>query len=69
MLCPNKEKNMQDCNCTYECFKKGYCCECIRYHRSQGKLPACYFPPDAERTYDRSVEHFISVFQKGRFYK
>jgi hypothetical protein len=24
-----------------------------------GEIPGCLFPPDAERTYDRSVENFI----------
>ena len=53
------EENKADCNCTYPCEKKGMCCKCITYHRKRGELPACYFPPEAERTYDRSVEAFI----------
>ncbi len=57
-----KEKNLKECNCSYEgCAKKGLCCECIRYHRNKGALPACYFPPDAERTYDRSIGHFLRL--------
>lgn len=60
MNCPNKEKNLTDCNCSYSgCEKAGLCCECVRYHRNQGQLPACYFTNDAEKTYDRSVAHFI----------
>ncbi len=40
--CPNKEKNLERCPCTYEpCSRKGICCECIHYHRSQGQKPAC----------------------------
>ncbi|PIV63881.1 MAG: hypothetical protein COZ37_00095 [bacterium (Candidatus Ratteibacteria) CG_4_10_14_3_um_filter_41_18] len=40
--CPNKEENKKDCTCTYEpCERKGICCECIAYHRSQGELPVC----------------------------
>lgn len=59
MECPNYEKNMADCNCTYEpCAKKGKCCECIAYHRRSGELPACYFPNDVEATYDRSIARF-----------
>jgi hypothetical protein len=30
-------------------------------------LPACYFPEDVERTYDRSIERFIQSYQKKRF--
>ena len=61
MECPNKAKNMKDCNCTYPCDKKGICCECIRYHRKLGQLPACFFTNDVEKTYDRSVEKFVEV--------
>ncbi len=58
--CPNKEKNMTDCNCTYEpCSRKGICCECLHYHRRKGQLPACYFTREQEATYNRSISHFI----------
>jgi hypothetical protein len=59
-----KEENKTMCNCTYSCSKKGMCCECVNYHRKRGELPACYFPDDAERTYDRSIEYFIEIYQK-----
>ena len=56
------EKNKLKCNCTYEpCSRKGICCECIRYHRGSDELPACYFPADVERTYDRSIERFMAI--------
>jgi hypothetical protein len=62
------EKNKADCNCTYEpCSRKGICCECIAYHRRSGELPACYFPEDVERTYDRSIERFIETYKSKRF--
>lgn len=62
MDCPNREKNMARCNCTYEpCSRKGVCCECILYHKNIGELPACYFPDEVELTYDRSVERFKSL--------
>lgn len=61
MKCENKSRNLKNCNCTYPCDKKGLCCECIAYHRSMGQLPACYFPADAERTYDRSIRYFMSL--------
>lgn len=60
------EQNRGKCNCTYEpCSRKGICCECLTYHRRLGELPACLFPADVERTYDRSVERFIETRQKG----
>jgi len=57
--------NKSGCNCTYEpCARKGICCECIAYHREYGELPACYFPAEIERTYDRSIKRFISVYRQ-----
>jgi hypothetical protein len=29
-----------------------------------GELPGCFFPPEAERTYDRSIAHFIRLQSK-----
>ena len=58
--CRNFEKNVQRCNCTYEpCGRKGTCCECLAYHMHAGELPACFFPDEVERTYDRSVAAFV----------
>ena len=60
-----KDKNMVHCNCTYEpCSKKGICCECVVYHLKSNEVPACFFPDDVEKTYDRSIENFIRVYQK-----
>jgi len=60
----NIEKNIAKCNCTYEpCSRKGKCCECISYHLRMNELPACTFPADVERTYDRSFARFVEVFQ------
>lgn len=56
--------NSNNCACTYShCSRKGKCCECISYHRSNNELPACYFSKEAEKTYDRSVENFIRTSQ------
>ena len=61
----NVEQNFKECNCSYEpCDKKGICCECIRYHLNLGEVPACLFPDDIEKTYDRSIERFIKVYQE-----
>ncbi len=66
MDCNNQSRNMENCNCTYPCNKKGICCECISYHRSMNELPACYFPNDAEKTFKRSIEYFVELYQQGR---
>lgn len=59
------EDNKSRCPCTYEpCSRKGKCCECIRYHWEHGELPGCLLPPEVERTYDRSLSKFISVYSK-----
>jgi len=66
MKCKNQKNNLLNCNCSYSCSKKGICCECIAYHRSMRQLPACYFPDSAEKTYDRSIEYFVTLFEQGK---
>lgn len=62
-----KEKNLERCNCSYApCARKGVCCECIKYHVQMRQLPACVFPEEAERTYDRSFEHFARLVNEKR---
>ena len=62
MECINKETNLKNCNCTYEpCDKKGICCECIKFHLKNNELPACFFPDDVEKTFDRSFKKFIET--------
>ena len=55
-----KENNLKNCNCSYPCSRKGICCECIAYHRRNGELPACYFNDRDEKTYNRTVEFYMS---------
>jgi len=64
--CVNKDGNRKNhCTCTYEpCSRKGICCECIAYHRRNDELPGCLFPPEVERTYDRSIHNFIHLHCK-----
>lgn len=63
----HQNKNLEQCNCSYDpCPKKGICCECIRYHVRKRQLPACVFPDTAERTYDRSYEHFARLVGEGK---
>ncbi|MEW6202852.1 MAG: DUF6485 family protein [bacterium] len=60
----NLDRNKKICTCTYEpCSRKGKCCECVEYHRKNKELPGCFFPPSAERTYDRSISFFIRTMQ------
>lgn len=62
-----KDKNMSMCNCSYNpCSRKGMCCECLTYHRKIRELPACLFPDDVERTYDRSYETFAQLVTSNR---
>ena len=57
-----KENNRKHCNCTYSCSRKGMCCECLAYHLDMKQLPACCFPTEAEKTYDRSFEKFAEAW-------
>ena len=60
--CKHQEQNAKDyCNCSYSCEKKGLCCECVAYHKNRGELPACYFSNKDERSYDRSIAHFVRL--------
>jgi len=63
----NQTKNRELCNCTYEpCPRKGLCCECIQYHLSSRELPACCFPDDVEKTYDRSFRRFAELVKNNQ---
>ncbi len=63
----NKEKNLERCNCTYNpCARKGVCCECLQYHLRARELPACVFPDNIERTYNRSFEKFAQLVMKNQ---
>lgn len=58
--CSNQKQNLQDCSCSYDgCPRKAICCECVVYHRNRGQIPGCFFSPEIEKTYDRSIENFV----------
>jgi hypothetical protein len=58
-----QEQNLANCTCTYmACGKRGVCCECIQNHLPKKQLPGCFFPPDAEKTYDRSFKAFAKAW-------
>lgn len=62
-----EEQNLKRCNCTYSpCSRKGTCCDCLQYHLRMRELPACVFPAAAERTFDRSFEHFARLVNAGQ---
>jgi len=62
-----KTANDARCNCSWPgCSRHGMCCDCLAYHVKSRELPACVFPEDAERTYDRSYEHFVRLVEEGK---
>jgi len=63
--CMTREKNLNRCTCTYlDCSRRGACCECLHSHLANRQLPGCCFPPEVEKTYDRSFEAFIRAWNK-----
>ncbi|MFB0565183.1 MAG: DUF6485 family protein [Candidatus Aminicenantaceae bacterium] len=66
----NSKQNMERCNCSWEpCSRKGNCCECLEYHWRMEEVPACFFPDDVEKTYDRSIRRFIQTYNEiGRWW-
>jgi hypothetical protein len=62
LQCEKLNANLKNCNCTYQgCSRRGNCCACLEYHLGMRELPACAFPPDVEKTWDRSFERFIKT--------
>lgn len=62
--CSNQKRNTNGCSCTYAgCPRHGVCCECLRNHLKNQQLPACCFPGDVERTYDRSFAKFVETYR------
>ena len=58
-----KEETSENCTCTYtSCERRGACCDCVAYHLAQKQLPGCCFPPEAEKTYDRSFQAFAKAW-------
>lgn len=61
MECKSSQ-NAKSCSCSYDpCPRKGNCCECLSYHLRARQLPGCCFPANAERTFDRSFDHFARL--------
>lgn len=65
--CERFDGNMKGCNCTYEpCDRKGNCCACLQYHLRNKQLPACAFPNNVEKTWDRSFAKFMEIYGNER---
>jgi len=59
-----QQSNADNCPCTYSsCERRGACCQCVAYHRDRNQMVACYFTPEVERTYDRSMRAFLGQFK------
>lgn len=62
-----QSQNRGGCTCSYEpCRRKGMCCDCVAYHLQVRELPGCFFPADAEQSFDRSFEHFARLVGAGK---
>ncbi|MDD3655687.1 MAG: DUF6485 family protein [Atribacterota bacterium] len=60
----NMDQNKKNCTCTYiSCSRRGRCCECLNYHWEMIELPGCLFPPEIEKTYDRSLKKFVEIYR------
>lgn len=59
-----QNKPIEDCPCTYPgCPRKNNCLECFKHHIQNNELPACFFPKEIEKTFDRSIERFLEINQ------
>ena len=60
----NQEKLKKACACSYDCSRRGKCCECLEYHLSMNQLPGCAFAKiskEAEKSYNRDIEYFAKL--------
>ncbi len=63
----NQEKLKESFPCTFNCFRRGKCYECIDYHLSSNELPGCIFgkiSKQAEKTGNRTFENFAKLVLK-----
>ncbi|WP_432736288.1 DUF6485 family protein [Maridesulfovibrio sp. FT414] len=64
-ICARQATGKDDCPCTYSnCSRRGNCCACVAYHRGKDQLPACFFTPEEEKTYNRNIDYFIECRTK-----
>ena len=59
-----QEENAANCTCSnLSCSKRGACCDCLSTHLKNQQLPGCCFPPEAEKTFDRSFAAFAKAWK------
>ena len=64
MECKKNHNLSKRCTCSYPgCPRQGVCCDCLEYHLKMKQLPGCCFPPEVERTYDRSFRAFAKAWK------
>jgi len=57
---PACDRTGDNCKCTYPgCSRHGNCCQCVAFHRDRNEATACFFTPEGERSYDRSLQHLM----------
>ena len=61
-----KAENIKGCTCSYNCGKRGMCCDCVTQHRASNQIPGCFFPAAVEKTYDRSYKRFAQWVMEGK---
>jgi hypothetical protein len=64
----NQDERKRSCTCTYDCQRRGKCCECLEYHLSKNQLPGCAFAKiskAAERSYNRDMKYFAKLVLNG----
>ncbi|MHA2398995.1 MAG: DUF6485 family protein [Promethearchaeota archaeon] len=60
----NQDERKNTCQCTYDCHRRGKCCECLEHHLSMNQLPGCAFAKiskQAEKSYNRDFEYFAKL--------
>jgi len=62
--CPNLKENLTHCTCTYNCGRRGRCCECLQHHLEHQQLPACCFPPEIGQSGERSIAKFVEYYSR-----
>ncbi len=64
MSCSENSANSR-CTCSKsDCLTWSDCRLCVPKHRNRGEIPGCFFTPEGEKTYNRSIEFFIQDQQR-----
>ncbi len=62
-----RNENLENCTCSsMGCSLRGVCCDCVSKHLAKRQLPGCFFSAEAEKTFDRSFEHFARLVGQGK---